>query len=212
MGLTEKKHLILAATGASGAMYFVRTLRALLMNGHQVDLVISSYGLLTLREETSFGAFDGPFAEWFFKEHGPEVRKGELTAFNYKDQTTRIASGSSSVDGMAIVPCTMRTLAGVAHGFSSNLIERAADVVLKERKRLVVVPREAPYNLFHLENMTRVTQAGAVVLPASPAFYQKPESLTDLGDFIAARVLKLFDLDVELYPKWQGLTHPEELD
>ncbi|WP_437926897.1 flavin prenyltransferase UbiX [Sorangium sp. So ce291] len=200
-----RKHIIIALTGASGGIYFLRTVRALLRDGHRVDLILSKYGLLTLKEETDFRDHDGRFIDYFYRKYGDEVRRGEVVTYAPHDQTAPIASGSGSIDGMAIVPCTMKTLSGVAHGSSGNLIERAADVMLKERKRLVLVPREAPYNLIHLKNMVEVTEAGAVVLPASPAFYQRPETIEDLGDFVAQRVLKLFGIDADLSPKWTGL-------
>ncbi|WP_438025540.1 UbiX family flavin prenyltransferase [Sorangium sp. So ce233] len=201
----NRKHIIIALTGASGGIYFLRTVRALLRDGHRVDLIMSKYGLLTLKEETDFRDHEGQFIDYLYRKYGDEVRRGEVVTYAQHDQTAPMASGSGSIDGMAIVPCTMKTLSGVAHGSCGNLIERAADVMLKERKRLVLVPREAPYNLIHLKNMVAVTEAGAVVLPASPAFYQRPETLEDLGDFIAQRVLKLFGIDAELSPKWTGL-------
>ena len=107
---------------------------------------------------------------------------------------------------MIVVPCTMKTLAGIAHGMARNLIERAADVVLKERRRLVVVPREAPYSLVHLRNMVAVTEAGGVVLPASPGFYQRPSTFDDLGDYVAARALSLCGVESSLFPGWEGLS------
>jgi 4-hydroxy-3-polyprenylbenzoate decarboxylase len=206
----SRKHVILALTGATGALYFLRTLRALMIGGHRVDLIMSKYGLLTLKQETDFGGFSGSFTDYFYRKYGDEVRRGEFVTYAQHDQTAPIASGSVGIDGMAIVPCTMKTLAGIAHGSSGNLIERAADVVLKERGRLVLVPREAPYNLIHLKNMVAVTEAGAVVLPASPAFYQQPKTFDDLGDFIAQRVLKLFGIDPGLSPKWTGMRSSEE--
>jgi 4-hydroxy-3-polyprenylbenzoate decarboxylase len=106
---------------------------------------------------------------------------------------------------MIVVPCTAKTLAGITHGYATNLIERAADVILKERRPLVLVLREAPYSLIHLRNMTAVTEAGATILPASPAFYQRPESFDDLGDFIAQRALSLVGIEVELFERWKGL-------
>lgn len=200
------KHLVLAATGATGALYFVRTLRAAVAAGCSVDVLVSNYGQVTLREETAFGAFEGTVEGWL----ASLFPGAPLRVLGYKDQTATIASGSSALDGMAVVPCTMKTLAAIAHGFSSNLIERSADVALKERRPLVLVPREAPYNLVHLENMVKVTQAGAIVLPASPAFYQKPQTFDDLGDFIAARTLKLLGVEVKLFPAWSGLSERED--
>jgi 4-hydroxy-3-polyprenylbenzoate decarboxylase len=201
----SRKHVILALTGASGAIYFLRTVRALLGGGHRVDVVMSRYGALTLKEETDFREASGSFADYLRAKYGDEVTRGELVMYGAGDQTAPIASGSGSIDGMAVVPCTMKTLAGIAHGTAGNLIERAADVVLKERGRLVLVARETPYSLIHLRNMVAVTEAGAVVLPASPAFYQQPKTLDDLGDFIAQRVLKLFGIDAGLVPPWKGL-------
>lgn len=192
--------IIVGITGATGAIYAYRTLRALLSHGHTVELAVSKFGAVTLRDELEFSGT----VEEFLKPLG-----GDLKIHNYLDQTATIASGSGGVDGMVIVPCTMKTLASVAHGFSTNLIERAADVVLKEKKPLVLVVREAPYNLIHLKNMVAVAEAGAVVLPASPAFYQQPKTFDDLGDFIAARALNFFGIRLELFAPWQGLERDE---
>lgn len=201
----EKKHVIVGITGASGAIYALRTLRALLSGGHSVELVASKYGLLTLRDETGFGGFSGDLPAFLVAEYGDAVKRGTLTAFGHNDQTARIASGSGGADGMIVVPCTVKTLAGIAHGLSSNLIERAADVTLKERRRLVLVVREAPYGLVHLRNMVAATEAGAVIVPASPAFYQKPRTFDDLADFIAQRALKLLGIEAALFPAWEGI-------
>jgi 4-hydroxy-3-polyprenylbenzoate decarboxylase len=201
-----RKHLIVAVTGATGAIYVIQTLRALLRHGHQADVVISKYGLLTLKEETDFGNFKGSFIDYFYHKYSDEVAGGELVAYNYKDLAAPIASGSGITDGMVIVPCTVKTLAAVASGYSNNLIERAADVVLKESRPLVLVVRETPLNLVHLRNMMAAAEAGARILPASPAFYQHPQTFEDLGDFIAARILNLFDIRLPLYPKWEGTT------
>lgn len=204
--MTARRRVILALTGASGGLYFLRTLRALLAGGHHVDLVMSKYGLVTLRTETGLGAAELPLEPWLRQTYGELLSAGTLTVHGHLDQASPIASGSVRVDGMIIVPCSMKTLAGVAHGSASNLIERAADVMLKERRRLVLVPREAPYSLIHLKNMVAVTEAGGVILPASPAFYQRPQTLDDLGDFMAARALALLDIDSTLLTPWAGLT------
>ena len=191
-------------TGASGALYFVRTIRALLLGGHRVELVVSKHARLMLEEETAFGDFAGTIPEWLSAEL-EDVRPDQIRMHKNTDQTAPIASGSSVADGMIVVPCTAKTLSGITHGYATNLIERAADVILKERRPLVLVLREAPYSLIHLRNMTAVTEAGATILPASPAFYQQPESFDDLGDFIAQRALSLVGIDVELFDRWNGL-------
>ena len=191
-------------TGASGALYFVRTMRALLLGGHHVELVISKHARFTLEEETAFGDFAGSIPEWLCAELDDDVRPDRIRLHRHGDQTSPIASGSSVADGMVVVPCTAKTLAGIAHGYATNLIERAADVILKERRPLVLVFREAPYSLIHLRNMTLATKAGAAILPASPAFYQRPESFDDLGDFIAQRALSLLGVEVELFERWSG--------
>lgn len=203
--MTTRGRVILALTGASGALYFLRTLRALLASGLHVDVVMSKYGVVTLRTETALGDDPRPLAEWLYESLGPELGTGQLELHGHLDQASPIASGSVRVDGMAIVPCSMKTLSGVAHGSATNLIERAADVMLKERRRLVLVPREAPYSLIHLRNMVAVTEAGGVIIPASPAFYQRPQTFDDLGDFIAARVLSMLGIDHALLAPWEGL-------
>jgi 4-hydroxy-3-polyprenylbenzoate decarboxylase len=194
--------IIVALTGASGAIYAVRIIRALLIHGHDVELCVSKFGAVTLKEETGFGAFAGPVDSWFREQLGNEIR-GNIAAHNYLDQTAPIASGSNLADGMLVVPCTMKTLAGVAHGTSGNLIERSADVMLKERRPLVLVVREAPLSLIHLKNMVSATEAGAMIVPASPAFYQKPQTFDDLADFIAARALNLLNIRLDLFPAWK---------
>ena len=194
--------MIVAMTGASGAIYFVRTIRALLIQGHHVDLVISKHGQYTLKDETSFGGFPGSLSEWLKSTVAPGA-SGTLETHNHQDQTASIASGSSPRDAMIVVPCTVKTLAGIAHGYASNLIERAADVMLKEKRPLVLVVRETPIHLIHLKNMVSVTEAGGAIVPASPAFYQKPECFDDLGDFIAQRALALVGIKVDLFQAWK---------
>ncbi len=177
-------------------------MRALLLGGHRVELVVSKHARFTLEHETAFGDFAGTIPEWLCAELGSDVVPDQIRIHQHSDQTSSIASGSNVADGMVVVPCTAKTLAGIAHGYATNLIERAADVMLKERRRLVLVFREAPYSLVHLRNMTAATEAGAMILPASPAFYQQPETFDDLGDFIAQRTLSLLGISVDLVPKW----------
>lgn len=199
------KEIIVAITGASGAIYAGRLLRALLMGGHSVHLVLSKYGRLLLHEELGFNPDRESVRGFLVRLYGKDLEKGAIREYTVGDQSSTIASGSAMIDGMVIVPCSIKTLSGVANAYADNLIERAADVTLKERRPLVLVVRETPLNLIHLRNMTSVTEAGGTVLPAMPAFYQSPTSFDDLGDFIAGRVLSTFGMEHELFPSWTGL-------
>ena len=198
------KEIVVAVTGASGALYAGRLLRALLIGGHGVHLVLSKYGRYLLREELGFRPDQETLTEFLIRLYGEEITAGMLREYSVADQSSAIASGSFDTDGMVIVPCSIKTLSGIAHGHAGNLIERAADVVLKERRRLIMVVRETPLNLIHLRNMTAVTEAGAVVLPAMPAFYQQPQTFDDLGDFVAGRIFSLLGIQHALFPRWTG--------
>ncbi len=193
-----------AITGASGVIYALRTLRALLMNGDRVDLIVSEWGWMILREEGGFEGKQSEFGDFLVDCYGEAITKGELTLHPFGNLAASISSGSVHAGGMAVAPCSMGTLAGIAHGTSSNLIERAASVALKERRPLVLVPRETPLNLIHLKNMTAAAEAGAAILPAMPAFYQHPQTFDDLADFIAGRILNLLGISHTLFPPWQG--------
>jgi flavin prenyltransferase len=193
--------ITLAVTGASGAIYAMRTIRALLLADVQIDLVVSETGWMLLRDEGGFEGKRGEFAAYVQELYGS---LGKVILHQAGDFAAPIASGSVKSRGMVVVPCAMKYLAGIANGSSSNLIERAADVTLKEQRRLVIVPRETPMNLIHLRNQVSAAEAGATILPANPAFYQKPESFDDLADFIAGRILSLFGIGHELYPSWKG--------
>ncbi len=200
--------MALAITGASGALYAVRTLAALLSRGLHVELVVSDFGRRLLREELGEEGSTERLVPYLVGRYGPDVEAGRLTLLSNRDHGATIASGSHRCIGMAIVPCSMKTLAGVAHGLSRNLVERAADVMLKERRPLVVVPRETPMSLPQLKNMVLCAEAGATMLPAMPAFYQRPRSLDDLADFIAGKVLSSLGLSHQLYPEWTGKPTP----
>ncbi len=197
--------ITVAVTGASGAIYALRTLRALLMYGREVHLIVSEFGWLLLREEGGFEGKQKEFHSFLLDRYGKDLRNGLLRLHSAGDLASMVASGSSESEGMVVVPCSMKTLSGIAHGYSENLITRAADVMLKEKRPLILVPRETPFNLIHLKNMVAAAEAGASILPAMPAFYQKPESFEDLGDFIAGRILNLFGIDNDLFQKWTGL-------
>jgi 4-hydroxy-3-polyprenylbenzoate decarboxylase len=201
------RHIALGITGASGALYAVRTLAALLEQGASVDLVISDYGRRLLRDELGEEAAVDRLGELMASRYGESTRAGRFTLHSNRDLGATIASGSHRCEAMVIVPCSMKTMAGVAHGLSRSLIERAADVMLKERRPLVVVPRETPLSLPQLRNMVACAEAGAIVLPAMPAFYQQPRTIDDLASFIAGRILSVLGFEHTLYPSWKGQAH-----
>ncbi|MDA0709907.1 MAG: UbiX family flavin prenyltransferase [bacterium] len=199
------KRVTVAITGASGAIYAMRTMRALLMSGAVIDVIVSEFGWMLLRDECGFDGNQSALGDFLRKQFGIGVDAGELVLHQAGNLAATVASGSARSDGMVVVPCSMKTLSGIAHGASRNLIERAADVALKERRRLILVPRETPMNLIHLRNMVTATEAGATMLPAMPAFYQNPKSFDDLADFIAGRILDLLGIESDLFPRWEGL-------
>ena len=194
----------IAITGASGAVYSTRTVAALLERGVHVELIVSDYGRRLLRDELGEQASLDRLVPFLIDKYGSGVAAGTVTLHSNRDLGATIASGSHGCSGMAIVPCSMKTLAAVAHGLSRNLIERAADVMLKERRRLVIVPRETPMSLPQLRNMVLCAEAGAMILPAMPAFYQQPKTLDDLADFLAGKILSALGFEHNLYPAWTG--------
>jgi 4-hydroxy-3-polyprenylbenzoate decarboxylase len=199
-----RRSIAVAITGASGALYATRTMAALLERGCHLELVISDYGRRLLRDELGERAAVDKLQEYLVASYGPAVQNGSYTLHSNKDLGAKIASGSQDCEGMVVVPCSMKTLAGIAHGLSRNLVERAADVMLKERHPLVIVPRETPMSLPQLRNMVLCAEAGAVVLPAMPAFYQMPKTLEDLADFMAGKILAALGFRHDLYPSWKG--------
>ena len=191
--------IVLAITGASGAPYAVRLLRALVEAARPVQLVISAHGWRLLATECDIDALGA------LRAHvGPSGWDECVTLFDDADRGATPASGSSLTAGMVICPCSMGTLAAIAAGTSRSLVERAADVTLKERRPLVLVPRETPLSAIHLENMLRVTRAGAVVMPAAPGFYHRPSRIDDLVDFVAARVLDHLRVPHDVGRRWSG--------
>jgi 4-hydroxy-3-polyprenylbenzoate decarboxylase len=191
--MSVKKRLIIAMTGATGAIYGVRMLQVLQAQSEwESHLVISSAGLVNLKHEL-------------------DMTRDDLNALadvthGIHDIAATIASGGFKTEGMIIAPCSMKTLAAVAHGFGDNLISRGADVVLKERRRLVVMPRETPLHLVHIRNMAIVTEMGGIMFPPMPAFYSKNNSISAMVDETVGRILNMFDVDVSgLYTPWEGL-------
>jgi len=202
--LARMNAIAVAVTGASGAIYATRTVAALLERGVHVELIVSDYGRRLLRDELGEQASVDRLIPFLTEKYGAGVSAGTVTIHSNRDLGATIASGSHGCSGMAIVPCSMKTLAAVAHGLSRNLIERAADVMMKEQRRLVIVPRETPMSLPQLRNMVLCAEAGAMILPAMPAFYQQPKTLDDLADFIAGKVLSALGVEHDLYPAWTG--------
>lgn len=194
--------IVVGVTGASGALYAVRTLRALLLAGCDVALIVSPFGTRLLRDEAGLDLEEETVPEFLGRTEGTASVPGRIVAYDHRDLGAPVASGSYPASGMVVVPCSTKTLSGIAHGASTNLIERAADVTLKERRRLIIVPREAPLSLVHLRNMLQVTESGGIVVPAAPGFYQGPETFEDLGDFIAGRILNLLGLAQTLFTPW----------
>jgi flavin prenyltransferase len=189
--------VVMAITGASGAPYAVRLLEQLVAAGQPVQLIVSAHGLRLLATETDIGTIEGLRASV-----GLEGWEQYVTLFDDGDRGAAPASGSARNRGMVICPCSMGTISAISQGSSRSLVERAADVALKERRRLIVVPRETPYSEIHLENMLRITRAGAVVLPASPGFYHRPAAIEELVDFVVARVLDHLDVEHALGKRW----------
>jgi 4-hydroxy-3-polyprenylbenzoate decarboxylase len=186
------KRLVVAMTGASGAMYGIRLLQWLRESAQvETHLMISDAGVLSLHYELDMKRKD--------------VEALADVVHSVRDVGACVASGSFQSEGMIIAPCSMKTLGSVAHGLSDNLISRAADVMLKERRRLVLMVRETPFNLAHLRNMTAVTEMGGIIYPPLPALYQKPQSIEEMVDHTAGRVLDLFGIEQTLAPQWQGI-------
>ena len=187
-----KKRLIVGITGATGAVYGVQILRTIReVEGWESHLILSDAGALNLWHE--------------LKMKRKELEKLADVAYHPKDIAATISSGSYLTEGMVIAPCSMKTLAAVAHAHADDLLSRAADVVLKERRRLVIVPRETPLNLAHLRNMVQVTEMGGIVFPPVPAFYAKPKSIQDLVDHTVRRVLDLFGIHSAKLARWKGI-------
>jgi len=194
--VTTALPLVVAITGASGAPYSVRLLQALAAAGQPSWLIVSEHGFRLLQTESGVGDLKA-----LRDRVGAAAWDATVRVFDDRDRGALPASGSVQTRGMVICPCSMGTVAAIAMGTSRSLVERAADVVLKERRKLVVVPRETPYSDIHLENMLRLTRAGAIVLPASPGFYHRPESIEELVDFVVGRILDHVGVRNEM-PRW----------
>lgn len=182
--------LVVGMTGATGAVLGIRVLEALKALNVETHLIVTKWARVTIQTETAYKVSD--------------VLGLASEVYGEKDQAARISSGSFRTDGMVIVPCSMKTLGAIRSGYGEGLVARAADVALKERRRLVIVPREMPLNAIHLENMLALTHAGASLLPPMPAFYNNPESVDDIVNHIVSRILDQFGLDNDLTRRWDG--------
>jgi 4-hydroxy-3-polyprenylbenzoate decarboxylase len=189
---------VVAVTGASGAVYAVRLLRRLAPSAEKVDVILSENAPAVAATELGITLARPYTAEAYLGDAFPSIR-----FLSPKDFFTPPASGSYVHDGMVVAPCSMGTLGRIASGVSDDLITRAADVCLKERRPLILVPRETPFNLIHLRNMVRVAEAGATILPAMPSFYNDPQSIDDLVDTVVARILQALNLPHDIVPQWR---------
>ncbi|OUE45175.1 aromatic acid decarboxylase [Billgrantia desiderata SP1] len=191
-----------ALTGASGAQYGLRLIEALVAAGHEVWVMVSKAAHLVIETETdtSLPARPERLAQALRERSG--AAEGQIRCFGREDWMAPVASGSGAPSAMVICPCSTGTLSAVATGASNNLIERAADVALKERRQLILVPRETPLSAIHLEHMLNLTRLGAVILPAAPGFYHRPATVDDLVDFIVARILNQLGIEHRLMPRW----------
>lgn len=200
--------IILGVTGASGLIYAVRAVKFLLTAGYSIELVASKSTYMVWQSEQDIRMPIEPIGqEQFWRQQaGVESGLGKLTCHPWGDVGANIASGSFRTLGMVVIPCSMSTAAKIAAGLSSDLLERAADVQLKEGRKLVIVPRETPFSLIHLQNLTTLAQAGVRIVPAIPAWYHHPQTIEDLVDFVVARTLDQLDIDCIEIERWQGRT------
>jgi 4-hydroxy-3-polyprenylbenzoate decarboxylase len=205
MSPTPPRGIILGITGASGTCYGRRLLQVLLTSGHPVELIISRNARLVAHQELDWQLPHEPASVAAFLAETLDVPGDLLRVHGEANIAASIASGSHRVRAMAIVPCSMGTVGGIAHGISRNLIERAADVCLKERTPLVIVPRETPFSPIHLRNLLTLSEAGAVILPAMPGFYHKPQTLAEHVDHLVGKILDQLGIEHALFPRWNGM-------
>jgi len=200
--MSEPKTIAVALTGASGMPYGVRLIETLLAAGHRVWLLYSQVAQIVAQQEMDWKLPSRPAEVEAELSARFNASAGQLRVFGREEWFAPPASGSNPPDAMVVCPCTMGTLASIAQGLSANLIERAADVVIKERRTLVLVPRETPFSAIHLENMLKLARLGVCILPANPGFYTRPKTVQDLVDFVVARVLDQLDVPHQLAPRW----------
>ena len=200
--MNNPQTITLALTGASGMPYGIRLLEMLLREGKQVYLLYSKVAQIVAQQEMNLALPSSAKETEAFFNRLYQVPDGQLRVFGREEWFAPVASGSNPADAMVICPCTMGTMAAVAAGLSQNLIERAADVMLKEHRPLIIVPRETPFSVIHLENMLKLARSGAVILPANPGFYHHPQAVQDLVDFVVARILDHLGVKHDLIARW----------
>lgn len=204
----SRKRWVVGITGASGSIYGIRLAEELLKQEFEVHLVVTEAGWRVLKEEMGWQA--SKRQAMLEERFGSFVGDGRLVYHPNSDIGASIASGSFRVTGMVVSPCSMGTLSGIAHGISDDLLTRAADVMLKERRQLLLVPRETPLHAIHLENMLTLARLGVTILPAMPAFYYKPQSMDDMIDFLVGKVLDSMNVEHDLYTRWGDEQHGHE--
>ncbi|MEW6584474.1 MAG: flavin prenyltransferase UbiX [Nitrospirota bacterium] len=192
---------VVGLTGASGSIYGVRLVQELVLKNHHVDLVVTSAGALVMKEE--IGVSDKEEIMELIMSF-PRKKKGAVKIWANDDFEAPFLSGTSAPEAVIVIPCSMGKLAAIAHGISSNVLERTADVALKEKRKLVLVVRETPLSIIHLENMVRASKAGAHILPAMPAFYHHPKTIDDMVNFVVGKVLNVLGIDHKLFRGWKG--------
>ncbi len=200
--MIQTKTITVAMTGASGAPYTIRLLQQLLLAGYHVQFICSQPGQIVLAMETPLKLPANPKKMQQKLIEYLDCNQDQLTVYGKDQWTAPPASGSSVAEAMVICPCSMGSLASIAQGISNNLIHRSADVIMKERKKLIIVPRETPFSSLHLENMLKLSNQGVVILPPNPAFYQGVQSIQDLIDFVVSRILDQLNINNELSPRW----------
>jgi len=189
-------------TGASGSPYALRLLQVLLQQGHTIYLCVSGDGLKILNDEAGILLKGSETDIQYALERQFDTKEGQLRYFDEDNMYTPVASGSTPVDAMVVIPCSMKALSSIANGFASNLIERAADVTIKEHRKLIIVPREMPLSVIHLRNMLTLAEAGCHIVPAMPGFYHHPKHLQDIVDFVVGRVLDAMGVENTIAPRW----------
>lgn len=200
--MSGPERITVAVTGASGAQYALRLLDCLVREDREVHFLISKAAQLVMATETDVRLPPKPAMMQTFLTEYTGAAAGQIRVYGRDDWMSPVASGSGAPGAMVVVPCSTGTLSAIASGACNNLIERAADVALKERRPLILVPREAPYSSIHLENMLKLSNMGAMILPASPGFYHQPQTIDDLVDFVVARILNLLNIPQDMLPRW----------